>query len=117
MAMNSMAQQAVPNGIGHMEDLRPHFPTASTVVVMTSPPLCTPGYVVGSISLPRKMSSSPMGEQRSYPTARAARSGGQGVVAWGAKLTTTEAGKGGSTGAGPPTTGRAPGAPPVSQSG
>ena len=43
MAMNSMAQQAVPKGMGQIEDLRPHFTTASTVVVMTSPPAWTPG--------------------------------------------------------------------------
>ena len=40
--MNSMAQHAVPKGIGQMEDLRPHFTTASRVVVMMSPPACTP---------------------------------------------------------------------------
>ena len=36
--MNSIAQQAVPKGIGQIEDLRPHFTTASTVVVITFPP-------------------------------------------------------------------------------
>ena len=41
--MNSIAQQAVPKGIGQIDDLRPHLTTASTVVVMTSPPACTPG--------------------------------------------------------------------------
>ena len=35
--MNSMAQHAVPKGMGQSEDLRPHFTTASTVVVMTLP--------------------------------------------------------------------------------
>ena len=35
--MNSMAQQAVPKGMGQSEDLRPHFTTASTVVVITLP--------------------------------------------------------------------------------
>src|SRR5712692_5776832 len=58
--MNSMAQQAVPNGIGQMEDLRPHLTTASRLVVMMSPPAWTDGYRVGSSILPRKMSSSPM---------------------------------------------------------
>src|SRR5713101_2242295 len=58
--MNSMAQQAVPNGIGQMEDLRPHFTNASRVVVMMSPPPWTDGYRVGSSILPRKMSSKPM---------------------------------------------------------
>ena len=41
--MNSMAQQAVPKGIGQIELLRPHFTTESTVVVMMSPPPWTPG--------------------------------------------------------------------------
>src|SRR5574341_2458908 len=57
--MNSMAQQAVPKGMGQMEDLRPHFTTASRVVVMTSPPAWTPGYV-GSRNFPLKMSRRPM---------------------------------------------------------
>src|SRR5438552_6828739 len=58
--MNSMAQQAVPNGMGQMEDLRPHLTTASRLVVMMSPPAWTDGYRVGSSILPRKMSSRPM---------------------------------------------------------
>ena len=41
--MNSMAQQAVPKGIGQSEDLRPHLTTASTVVVMMLPPSWTLG--------------------------------------------------------------------------
>ena len=57
--MNSIAQHAVPNGIGQIEDLRPHFTTASRVVVMTLPPAWTPGYV-GSTNLPLKRSSRPM---------------------------------------------------------
>src|SRR5690349_6863514 len=66
--MNSMAQQAVPNGMGQMELLRPHLTTASTVVVMTSPPPWTPGYVVGSMSFPLKMSSTPMRCLLSHPS-------------------------------------------------
>src|SRR5262245_25142699 len=57
--MNSIAQQAVPNGMGQMDDLRPHFTTAATVVVMMSPPAWTEGYV-GSTNLPLTRSSSPM---------------------------------------------------------
>ena len=41
--MNSIAQQAVPKGMGQIEDLRPHFTTASSRVVMMSPPAWTPG--------------------------------------------------------------------------
>ena len=40
--MNSMAQQAVPKGIGQMEDLRPHLTRASTEVVTTLPPAWSP---------------------------------------------------------------------------
>src|SRR5437773_857357 len=58
--MNSMAQQAVPKGIGQMEGLRPHLTAASRVVVMMSPPPWTPGYRVGSTILPLRMSRSPM---------------------------------------------------------
>src|SRR5262245_19802725 len=72
--MNSMAQQAVPNGIGQMEDLRPHLTTASTVVVMMSPPPWTEGYRVGSSILPRKMSSRPI----AGPIILGGRRGGQG---------------------------------------
>ena len=50
--MNSMAQQAVPNGIGQIEDLRPHFTTASTVVVMMSPPRVDPGVAWGPRTCP-----------------------------------------------------------------
>src|SRR5262245_41281140 len=57
--MNSIAQQAVPKGMGQMDDLRPHFTTAATVVVMMSPPAWTDGYV-GSTNLPLTRSSSPM---------------------------------------------------------
>ena len=41
--MNSIAQHAVPNGIGQIEDLRPHFTIASSVVVTTLPRRWTPG--------------------------------------------------------------------------
>jgi hypothetical protein len=34
VAMNSMAQQAVPNGIGHSEFARPQLTSESSVVVM-----------------------------------------------------------------------------------
>src|SRR6185436_20850202 len=34
VAMNSMAQHAVPNGIGHSEFLRPQFTKASSLVVI-----------------------------------------------------------------------------------
>src|SRR5262249_13980427 len=57
--MNSIAQQAVPNAMGQMDDLRPHFTTAATVVVMMSPPAWTDGYV-GSTNLPLTRSRSPM---------------------------------------------------------
>ena len=58
--MNSMAQQAVPKGMGQIEDLRPHLLTASTVVVMMFPPPWTLAQV-GSTNLPWKRSRSPMG--------------------------------------------------------
>jgi hypothetical protein len=57
--MNSMAQQAVPNGIGQIEDLRPHLIIESSVVVTTFPRRCTPGYV-GSTNLPLKRSRRPI---------------------------------------------------------
>ena len=41
--MNSIAQQAVPKGMGQIEDLRPHLIMASREVVMMSPPAWTPG--------------------------------------------------------------------------
>src|SRR5215468_8282926 len=58
--MNSMAQHAVPKGMGQIEDLRPHLVTASSVVVMMLPPPWTPAQV-GSTNLPWKRSRSPMG--------------------------------------------------------
>src|SRR6266446_3313782 len=57
--MNSIAQQAVPKGMGQIEDRRPHFTTASRVVVITLPPAWTPGYV-GSTNLPLNRSSRPI---------------------------------------------------------
>src|SRR5712691_8011285 len=73
--MNSMAQQAVPKGMGQSEDLRPHFTRASTRVVMTSPPAWRPGYV-GSTSFPLKTSRSPIEPAfgaASYPNLRGQR--------------------------------------------
>jgi hypothetical protein len=40
VAMNSMAQHAVPNGIGHSEFLRPQFTNASSRVVIHGSSLC-----------------------------------------------------------------------------
>jgi hypothetical protein len=41
--MNSMAQHAVPKGMGQIDDLRPHRTSALTDVVMTFPPAWSPG--------------------------------------------------------------------------
>jgi hypothetical protein len=41
--MNSIAQQAVPNGIGQIEFFRPHRIIAASVVLTTLPPAWTPG--------------------------------------------------------------------------
>jgi len=41
--MNSIAQQAVPKGIGQIEDFRPHLIMAARVVLMMSPPAWIPG--------------------------------------------------------------------------
>src|SRR5262249_38032811 len=57
--MNSMAQHAVPKGIGQIEDLRPHFVTASRVVGMTFPPAWALAQV-GPTNFPEKRSRSPI---------------------------------------------------------